>query len=250
MQEVRGTDETGEKRKPRPRPEKDKSIVAESGERVTMPEDIGPSPSIAAVGTLVTADSVVEATRTEGQEDRSRRRRRRRGRGGRSENGADVVTPGNGTALTAERVDDELTFAEQPADEPYLDEAQPSALVNEPLMETVTLIVPSEPVHEVVAVSNITAVRVPPLVTAPTMIALPVVQQAPLPIDELQPVLQSAGLMLVQTAPERHAETQAKMAAEPPPPHARRERPLLPPMDDAPLVQVETQRPSQERANV
>ncbi len=62
------------------------------------------------------------------------------------------------------------------------------------------------------------------MVTSPTMIALPVVQQAPLPIDELQPVLQSAGLMLVQTAPERHAETQAKMASEPPPPRARRER--------------------------
>ena len=68
LQEVRGNDETGEKRKPRARPDKDKSIVAESGERVTMPEDIGPSPSIAAVGALVTADSVVEATRTEGQE--------------------------------------------------------------------------------------------------------------------------------------------------------------------------------------
>ena len=85
--------------------------------------------------------------------------------------------PGNGNALTAERVDDELTFAAQPADEPYLDEAQPSVLVNEPLAETVTLTVPSERMHEVVAVSNITAVRVPPLVTAPTMLALPFVQR-------------------------------------------------------------------------
>ncbi|MEO8187449.1 MAG: proton-conducting transporter membrane subunit, partial [Burkholderiaceae bacterium] len=100
------------------------------------------------------------------------------------------------------------------------------------------------------AVSNITAVRVPPLVTAPTMIALPVVQQAPLPIDELQPVLQSAGLMLVQTAPERHTETQAKMAAEPQPLRIRRERAQLPPLDEAPLVQVETQRPPEERASV
>ncbi len=125
-----------------------------------------------------------------------------------------------------------------------------SALVNEPLADTPALALPSEPVHEVVAVSNITAVRVPPMVTAPAMIALPVVQQAPLPIDELEPVLQSAGLMLVQTAPGRHAETQAKMAAEPRPPRVRRERPLLPPMDDAPLVQVETHGPSHERASV
>ena len=72
--------------------------MAETAERVTMPEDIGPSPSIAAVGALVTADAVVEASRTEGQEDRGRRRRRRRGRGGRSEEGADTVS-GNGNAL-------------------------------------------------------------------------------------------------------------------------------------------------------
>ena len=82
------------------------------------------------------------------------------------------------------------------------------------------------------------------------MIALPVVQQAPLPIDELQPVLQSAGLLLVQTAANKHAEAQAKMAAESAPRRTPRERPPLPPLDDAPLVQVETQRPSGERANV
>ena len=162
------------------------------------------------------------------------------------------MASGNGNALSADQADDELNFAEQPVDEQHFDEAHPvvPALVNEPLVETAAVTLPSEPVREAVAVSNITAVRVPPLVTAPTMIALPVVQQAPLPIDELQPVLQSAGLMLVQTAPERHAETQAKMAAEPRPNLIRRERPQLPPMDDAPLVQVETQRQSHERASV
>ncbi len=89
-QSSRGADEAGEKHKPRPRPEKDKSIVVETAERVTMPEDIGPSPSIAAVGALVTADSVAEGARAEAQEDRGRRRRRRRGRGGRSEGGSDA----------------------------------------------------------------------------------------------------------------------------------------------------------------
>ena len=39
--------------------------------------------------------------------------------------------------------------------------------------------------------------------SAPTMIALPVVQPAPLLIEELEPVLQNAGLMLVQTAAEK-----------------------------------------------
>lgn len=121
-------------------------------------------------------------------------------------------------------------------------------MTNEPLTNEVAAILPPAPVSEPVEVSNITAVRVPPMVTAPRMIALPVVHQAPLPVEELQPVLQSAGLVLVQTAPERHAETLAKMAAEPQAPRIPRERPQLPPMDDAALVQVETQRTSQERA--
>jgi hypothetical protein len=38
------------------------------------------------------------------------------------------------------------------------------------------------------------------------------------------------------------------MASEPRLPRARRERPQLPPVDDAPLVQVETQH-TQERAS-
>ena len=255
LQGSRGADEAGEKRKPRSRsdrPERDNSIVTEAAERVTMPEDIGPSPSIAAVGTLVTADSVAEGARPEGQEDRGRRRRRRRGRGGRADNGAEAGTAGNGNALNPHVADSQTTFSDALAQQPEFDAVvpTPSALINEPLVETVALTLPSDPVHKAVAVTNITAVRIPPTVSAPTMMALPVVQQAPMPIDELEPVLQSAGLMLVQTAPDRLAEAQAKMASEPRPASARRERPQLPPLDDAPLVQVETQRTFEERANV
>ena len=252
--DARGGD-AGEKRKPRPRPEKDKSMVVETAERVTMPEDIGPSPSIAAVATLVTADSVpAEAAQGEGHEDRGRRRRRRRGRGGRSEGGSDAAMSGNGSggngnALAAES-NGELSL-EQHADEPVENmQRSNSVLINEPLIEPkVDAEVPPEPTREALVVSNITAVRLPPLVPAPTMIALPVVQQAPLPIDELQPVLQSAGLMLIQTAVDRHAEAQTKMAEELPRPRARRERAILPPLDEAPLVQVETQGESGGRAS-
>ena len=115
------------------------------------------------------------------EDQRGRRRRRRRGRGGRSEGGNDAAASGNGNALTAERNDDEVKAPEPYADEPNLAEAQPveSVLVNEPLTEPVASALPSEPAHEAVVVSNITAVRVPPLVAAPTMIALPVVQPAP-----------------------------------------------------------------------
>ena len=61
-----------------------------------------------------------------------------------------------------------------------------------------------------------------------------------MPLDELQPVLQTAGLMLVQTTAEKHAEAQARMAAEVAPVRVPRERVALPPLDDGPLVQVET----------
>ncbi|HVE88884.1 MAG TPA: ribonuclease E/G, partial [Burkholderiaceae bacterium] len=246
-QDARSGDDAGDKRKPRPRPEKDKSIVVETAERVTMPEDIGPSPSTAAVATLVTADSVpTEAPHGEGHEERGRRRRRRRGRGGRSEGGSNAVSGngsvGNGNALAAAS-NTESSFPEQHADDSEAEDLQRSVsvLINEPLEPKVAAEVPPETAREALVVSNITAVRLPPLVPAPTMIALPVVRQAPLPIDELQPVLQSAGLMLVQTAADRHAEAQAKMAAESTPPRARRERAPLPPLDEAPLVQVETQ---------
>jgi hypothetical protein len=40
------------------------------------------------------------------------------------------------------------------------------------------------------------------------------------------------------------------MAAELAPRRAPRERPPLPQLDEAPLVQIETQRPAGERANV
>jgi ribonuclease E len=82
-------------------------------------------------------------------------------------------------------------------------------------------------------------------VTAATAPAAPApkAQPAPLPVDQLLPVLQGAGLQLVQTEASKLAHIQAKMAAEPKPARVPRERPLLPPLDSGPLVQVETRRP-------
>ena len=250
QQDSQAADPTGEKRKPRTRPEKagpaerDKPIVAETAERVTMPEDIGPSSSM---GPLVSADaSSTDAARGEGQEERGRRKRRRRGRGGRGADGAADAAPlasGNGH-MPVDRDDDD-NEAE------HVDVA--AAAFNQPplipVVETPAPIAEELP-PEAVVVSNFTAVRVPPTVTAPTMISLPVVQPAPLPIDELDSVLQSAGLTLVQTAAEKHADTQAKLATEAAPRRAPRERPHLAPLDEAPLVQVETGRDSQQRAKI
>lgn len=71
---------------------------------------------------------------------------------------------------------------------------------------------------------------------------LPKAVPAPLPIDELLPVLDRAGLILVQTEPLKLAETQARLAAEARPARVPRERPVLPPLDVGPLIQVETRR--------
>lgn len=68
-----------------------------------------------------------------------------------------------------------------------------------------------------------------------------------MPIDQLQPVLELAGLTLVQTTPAKHAEALARMAAEPVIVRTPRERPVLPAMDEGPLVQVETRRLSEHR---
>jgi ribonuclease E len=61
-------------------------------------------------------------------------------------------------------------------------------------------------------------------------------------IDELMPVLDHAGLILVQTEDERFAAVQAAIRAEPAAPRVPRERPALPPLEDGPLMQVETRR--------
>jgi hypothetical protein len=61
-----------------------------------------------------------------------------------------------------------------------------------------------------------------------------------MPLASLETLLQDAGLTLVQTEPDKFARTQARMAAEERPARAPRERPVLPPADERPLVQVET----------
>jgi ribonuclease E len=63
-----------------------------------------------------------------------------------------------------------------------------------------------------------------------------------MPVDELRPILEQAGLALVQTEPTRLADVQARIAAEPRAPRVPRERPALPPLDTGPLVQVETRK--------
>jgi ribonuclease E len=72
--------------------------------------------------------------------------------------------------------------------------------------------------------------------------SLPAVPAFELSIEALQQVAQSSGLEWVNSNPEKVAQVQAAIAAEPKPIHAPREpRPVVV-LDEGPLVLVETRK--------
>jgi len=77
--------------------------------------------------------------------------------------------------------------------------------------------------------------------SAPTVPAFAAVAPPPsMRLEQLAPALANAGLILVQTGAEKLADVAARIAAEPAPLRVARQRPLRPPLDDRPLVQIET----------
>ena len=75
-----------------------------------------------------------------------------------------------------------------------------------------------------------------------TVAGMPKVTSYDLPLAQLQDVAQSSGLQWVNSNPERVAQIQAAIAAEPKPVHVPRERPAPVVLDEGPLVLVETKR--------
>jgi ribonuclease E len=63
-----------------------------------------------------------------------------------------------------------------------------------------------------------------------------------LPIEDLAKVASDAGMVWVNSDPERIAAAQASIAAEPPQIHIPRERPARVELNEGPLVLVETRR--------
>jgi hypothetical protein len=62
-----------------------------------------------------------------------------------------------------------------------------------------------------------------------------------MPVAELLPIVESSGMTLTQTDPQKLAAAQARAAEmQPPPVRAGRERPVLAPLEETPLTQVET----------
>ena len=72
--------------------------------------------------------------------------------------------------------------------------------------------------------------------------ALPAVASYALPIDHLQQIAQSSGLVWVNSDPTKVAAVQAAIAAEPQPVRVPRERPAPVVIQEGPLVLVETRK--------
>ncbi len=185
----------------------------------------------------MTADAATADAQSE--ERPGRKRRRRRGRGGRGAEG-EAVAGANTSVETDDLAEDEVDHIEQA---PVVESAQ-----------SVVQPAPSIPAAAVAVVERETArggngqfgapheiaVTTPDMIVVPTTFSLPAVAPAPMPVEQLQAELQLAGLSLVQTEPSKLSETQARLAAESRPVRVPRERPQLPPLDERPLVQVET----------
>jgi ribonuclease E len=213
-----------------PRPERGPRPPAESP-RVEPAEARAPRAEVAmaAAAPVAAPGAAIEApmapAAAEGEERRGRRRRRRRGRGG--ERGEERAEAPVGQGAAAEVKDEakaevkaEVT-TEAPA--PVVREVAPA---------------PAAPVAAEPAV----AVAPAPVSQPAAQIVLPRAEVTPMAVESLTPLLERAGLILVQTAADKLAEVQQRIAAEPKPVRVPRERPPLPPLDVGPLIQVETRR--------
>ncbi len=178
---------------------------------------------------LVTADATTADAQAEG---RGRRRRRRRGRGGRGADGETAVGADKSSGAEDLTEDDDERAEQAPV-------AIPVAAVG-PAIEPVVEAPRTHEGNGQSADSHEVAVTTPDMIVLPTTTSLPLAASAPMPVEQLEAVLQLAGLSLVQTEPAKLNETQARLAAEPRPARLPRERPVLPPLEEGPLVQVET----------
>jgi len=217
-------------------------------------EALAPTPTPAggpaATGTATAAETAMPAGARGAEagaaaEEKRGRRRRRRGRGAergdRASGGASAETPG-GADGDREDLD---TPAETPAMERAAEAAPaPASAPRAPAGMQVSAIEPVkaakaavEPAPERPSAGGSVSAKAsdapPPRPRA--------VEAAPMAVADLLPMVESSGLKLAQTDPQKLAAAQARAAAmQPPSEHIGRERPVVPPIEEAPLTQVET----------
>ena len=191
-----------------------------------------------------TSDATSQEERTDGNqgtpERRERRSRDRYGRDRRERNtGADSTATDEAHAAPAENTSaDQAHEAEAPATRSYFDRASAPAAATTPASvqsAESTSITPAAP-----AAAPATATSASSPTTAPA--GLPKVQTYVLPVASLIEVAEGSGLKWVNSDPEKIAQAQAAIAAEPKPVHVPRERPPAVVIDEGPLVLVETRK--------
>jgi ribonuclease E len=97
--------------------------------------------------------------------------------------------------------------------------------------------------HEASAVSpHSSQVAQEPASQVSSTVRMPKVTSFDLPLADLQQVALSSGLEWINSNPERVAQIQAAIAAEPRPVHVPRQRPAPVAWDEGPLILVETKR--------
>jgi len=199
-------------------------------------------------------------------ERRERRSRDRYGRDRRERNGE--MRPDNaseyGQADAAAASTNVTAQAEErPASRSYFERAQASAVsaeqVNALAQSTDTQVSSSvaateEPVATPVSVSAMAPSEAPEAVVqvaaastavvseAPAQATMPVATRFELPIDRLEQLAQSSGLIWVNSDSAKVAAVQAAIAAEPQPVRVPRERPPAVVLNEGPLVLVETRK--------
>jgi ribonuclease E len=171
------------------------------------------------------APSSVEPNAAAGDERRGRRRRRR-GRG--SERG-DRASAGQSAGIAAS--DDTGPQVVSP-DVATTRPAQTATFSPAASFDTTPAAIEPAPEKEHTARAHVVVAEAP---------RPPEIEPAPMPVAELLPIVESSGLKLAQTDPEKLAAAQARAAEmQPPPARIGRERPVLPPIEEVPLQQVET----------
>jgi ribonuclease E len=163
-----------------------------------------------------------------------RRERRSRDRYGRDRRERNNSNEGNTSENlpTETGSQDHQAQEEAPAARSYFDRAQSTSA---PMDSTAQ----ATPVAVSVAATHVAST---PTQTAAPAVGLPKVQAYELPMASLMQVAEGSGLQWVNSDPEKIAQVQAAIAAEPKPVHVPRVRPPAVVLDEGPLVLVETRK--------
>jgi ribonuclease E len=139
-----------------------------------------------------------------------------------------VATSGNGPSALEDVEEDDLGMPAAPATIGQADGVASAVAVD------------SAPAAVEVAAVVRTPAAAPIAVARETPRPTPI-EPAPMAVAELLPIVESSGMKLAQTDPQKLAAAQARAdALQPPPVRVGRERPVLTPVEEAPLTQVET----------